>query len=113
MSGPIVGCRRRWLRTRFRRNRRIRVALGAKRGDLLRLAIRQGLLPAVLGSAVGLVVAAGLSRLISHLLFGVSATDAPTFALAAGLFVLVAFAASYPPAHRIAAQDPMIALHHE
>jgi putative ABC transport system permease protein len=88
----------------------IRQALGAQRGRILALVLRQGLGLALLGIALGIAGAAGLTRLLSSMLFGVQAIDPVTFLLAAMLFLVVAFAASYIPARRAAAVQPMAAL---
>ena len=88
----------------------IRRALGAQQGDILRLVIRQGLVLALSGIALGLGGAFALMRLMKTLLFQVSTTDPATFAAVAVLFLLAALAASYIPAHRAARIDPMAAL---
>jgi predicted permease len=88
----------------------IRQALGAQRSSILRLVLRQGLGVALMGIVAGIVGAAGLTRLLSSMLFGVKALDPVTFMLAAMLFLMVAFAASYIPARRAAAVEPMAAL---
>jgi putative ABC transport system permease protein len=88
----------------------IRMALGAKRSDILRLVLKNGLKLILLGIAFGLVGTLGVSRLISSLLFGVSATDALTL-VAASLFLTgVALFGSYVPARRAAKVDPIEAL---
>ncbi len=88
----------------------IRQALGAQRGSILALVLRQALGVALTGIAVGIAGAAALTRLLSSMLFGVKALDPVTFTLAASLFLLVAVAASYIPARRAAAVEPMAAL---
>ncbi|MFZ0802304.1 MAG: hypothetical protein WAN70_09060, partial [Terriglobales bacterium] len=72
-----------------------------------------GMLLASAGVAIGLAAALSLTRLISGLLFGVSATDPLTLIIFAGLLALVAFLANYIPASRAARIDPMVALRHE
>lgn len=88
----------------------IRRALGAQRGDILRLVVGQGLALALAGVTLGIGGALALTRVLKDLLFHVSATDPATFAGIAVLFILVALAASYFPAQRAARIDPMSAL---
>jgi ABC-type antimicrobial peptide transport system permease subunit len=84
--------------------------LGAQHGDILKLVVGQGLSLALAGVAAGVGGAVALTRVIKGLLFHVSATDPATFAGIALLFILVALAASYIPAHRATRIDPMAAL---
>jgi putative ABC transport system permease protein len=88
----------------------IRRALGAEASDILALVVGQGFRLALAGVALGLAAAFGLTRLMTTLLFHVSATDPATFAAVALLFLLVALAASYIPARRATRIDPMAAL---
>jgi len=91
----------------------VRMALGANRGDVLRLLIRQGMTTVALGVAMGLAVALALTRLMSGLLFGVSPTDPLTFAGVALLLAGVALVACYIPARRATKIDPIAALRRE
>jgi putative ABC transport system permease protein len=91
----------------------IRMALGARPRDVLKLVVGQGLVLALLGAALGVIGALALTRLMAGLLFGVSATDSATFALMALLLVGVALIASFIPARRATKVDPLQALRHE
>jgi putative ABC transport system permease protein len=91
----------------------IRLALGAQARDVLRLVIKQGMTPALLGVALGLSGAAGLTRLLKRLLFGVGPTDPLTFVAVAALLGGVAWLACWLPARRAARVDPLVALRHE
>jgi ABC-type antimicrobial peptide transport system permease subunit len=91
----------------------LRMALGARKGDVSRLVLGQGLLLAALGVVVGLGAAFGLTRLMSALLFGVEAVDPMTYGLAAVVLSAIALLASYFPARRAASVDPMVALRWE
>jgi putative ABC transport system permease protein len=91
----------------------IRLALGAQTGNVLRLVIRQGMILAFTGMAMGLAASLALTRVISTLLFGVSATDPLTFVAISLLLGAVAFLACYLPARRATKVDPMIALRYE
>jgi putative ABC transport system permease protein len=91
----------------------IRVALGASRADVLALVLRQGLVLALTGSAIGIAGALLLSRLMSSQLYGVSPTDPITFVAVSVLLTLVALAACYFPARRAMQVDPVVALKYE
>jgi putative ABC transport system permease protein len=91
----------------------VRMALGAQRGDILRMILGQGTRLALTGTAIGIAVALGLTRLIASQLFGVTATDPVTFLSVAVLIVLVALAACYIPARRAMRVDPVTALRYE
>jgi putative ABC transport system permease protein len=88
----------------------IRMSLGAARGDIFRLVLRQGLSLAAVGIAIGLAAALVLTRLMESLLYRVSVTDPLTFGAGAVLFALVALAASYIPARRATKVDPIVVL---
>jgi predicted permease len=91
----------------------IRIALGAQRADVLKMVLGQGARLAIIGVAIGLAAAAGLTRLMSKILYGVSALDPLTFTIVAVVLTLVALAACYIPARRAMNVDPIIALRYE
>jgi putative ABC transport system permease protein len=91
----------------------VRVALGAQNKDILRLIVGQGLLLALIGIVTGMAGAVALTRVMSSLLFGVSATDPLTFLVIAVLLAGVAVLACYIPARRALKIDPIVALRHE
>jgi predicted permease len=91
----------------------IRMALGAQEGDVLRLVVKQGLALAIVGAAVGIGVALGVTRYLTSMLYGVHANDPVTIGAVAVLLALVALAACYIPARRATRVDPMVALRYE
>ena len=88
----------------------IRLALGAQPGNVKALFVYRGMMLSGIGIAIGVVVAVGITRWMSSLLFGVTPVDAATFAAAASVLVIAALAASYVPARRAAAVDPVVTL---
>jgi predicted permease len=91
----------------------IRMALGARRPDVLTLVVKQGMALALMGIAAGTVLSLAMTRLISGMLFGITATDPLTFAAVAALLGTVAFLANYLPARRASKVEPMVALRYE
>lgn len=91
----------------------IRVALGAQRRDITRLVLTEGTKLALIGVAIGIAGSFALTRLLSTLLFGVSATDPLMFAAVAALLIFIALLACYIPARRAMKVDPMVALRYE
>lgn len=91
----------------------IRMALGARRPDVVALVVKQGMTLVLVGISAGTVLSLGMARLIAGMLFGISATDPLTFVGVALLLGAVAFLANYLPARRGASVDPMVALRYE
>jgi ABC-type antimicrobial peptide transport system permease subunit len=89
------------------------MALGARRPEVLVLVVKQGMALVVMGIAGGTFLSFGMTRLISGMLFGITATDPLTFIGVALLLGAVAFLANYLPARRAASVDPMVALRYE
>ena len=88
----------------------VRMALGARRRDVVALIAGQGMAPVFIGIALGLAASLALTRFLSGLLYGVKSTDLPAFAAAALVLVLVALLAAWLPARRAARVDPITAL---
>jgi putative ABC transport system permease protein len=94
----------------------VRMALGARPSDILRMVLKQGLMLAMLGLGIGVVAALGLMRVVmkkSALLFEVSSTDLTTFSIVTGTLFVVALLACYLPARRATKVDPLVALRYE
>ena len=91
----------------------VRAALGASRGNLVRMVVRQGLTLAGLGAALGVGAAAVASRMVEAMLFGVSRLDPATYLMVLGVLAVVAAVACWVPAAHAAAVDPMRALRNE
>ena len=91
----------------------IRMALGAQRENILRLTIHEGIVDAVTGVVMGLILSLALTQLMASMLYGVKAHDWLTFLVVPLLLLLIAVIASYIPARRATEVDPMIALRNE
>jgi predicted permease len=102
-----------YLVTQSTRDIGVRVALGARPGDIIGMVVRQGMELSALGILAGLAGAAALTRVMGSLLFGVSTTDLATFAAVPALLAAVAFAATVIPALRATRVDPIVALRDE
>ncbi len=103
----------RYLVTRRTREIGIRLALGARRGDVLELVLGEGLRPVVGGVVVGAAVAVAAARLMRTLVFGIVPVDPASFALAGASLVVVALVAAWIPARRATAVDPLVTLREE
>jgi putative ABC transport system permease protein len=102
-----------YLVTQSTRDIGVRVALGARPANILSMVLRQGMALLALGILAGLLGAAVTTRVMTSLLFGVSATDAVTFAAVPAILALIGLAAIIIPAFRATAVDPIIALRDE
>jgi ABC-type antimicrobial peptide transport system permease subunit len=91
----------------------IRVALGAQKGDVLRMVLEQGFKLTLIGVSIGIGVAFGVIRFLSSLLYGIKPTDLLTLVTVSTILIAVALLACYIPARRAVKVDPMVALRHE
>jgi putative ABC transport system permease protein len=91
----------------------IRMALGARQHDVVKMVVKEGLLLAMIGIAIGIFFSLPSTRLLSTLLYLVSPTDPMIFQICSVFFLALGFLASYVPARRAAAVDPIYALRHE
>ena len=91
----------------------IRMALGARRRDVLGMVVVRGALLTVAGLAAGIVIALAVTRLLATLLFGVAPTDLETFTCVSAALLAARLAASYLPARRATRVDPLVALRYE
>jgi len=98
---------------RRRREIGIRMALGARRADVVRMILQRGIRLTVIGCAIGLLLAAGASQVLVVFLFGVAPHDPAVFGGAVVFFALIGLAACYLPARRATAVDPLVALRYE
>jgi putative ABC transport system permease protein len=99
--------------TRRTREIGVRIALGAERGDLIRMVLAESMRLVVLGSATGVLVAAAASRLLTALLFGIPTLDPVTFGGTIVLFAAIGLTASYVPVCRALRINPVEALRYE
>jgi ABC-type antimicrobial peptide transport system permease subunit len=99
--------------TRRTREVGIRMALGAQRGDVVRMIVEESLVPVLMGMGIGLAGALALIRLVASLLYGVAPSDPGSIVLAVAAMVAVSLVATAIPARRAAKVDPMVALRYE
>jgi putative ABC transport system permease protein len=99
--------------TQRRRENAIRMALGARQGQVLVSVMRQGLILVLVGTAIGIASSLALSRILSGMLYGITALDPATFTVVPALLIAVALLACYLPARRATRVDPMVALRYE
>lgn len=99
-----------YLATRRTREIGIRIALGARRADVLRLVLREGVTTVATGTALGLLLALGASRFLTHFSFGINSTDLTTLVAASTVLGVAALAAAWVPALRATRVDPVVAL---
>jgi putative ABC transport system permease protein len=91
----------------------VRMALGARRGEVVRMVVQQGMATAAAGIAVGAAAALGLTRVMGSLLYEIAPTDGPTFAVVCSVLAAAAFLACCLPALRASKVDPVVALRYE
>ncbi len=91
----------------------IRMAIGARKGDVLRLILRESTRPVLAGLFAGIILATGASLLLHGVLYGLNGVDVPSFAGVSLLFLAIALLAAYPPSRRAMHVDPMVALREE
>jgi ABC-type antimicrobial peptide transport system permease subunit len=99
--------------TRRTREIGIRIALGAQRGDVIRMILREGLSLIAIGSTIGVALAAAVSRVLAGFLFGIPPADPVTFGSTTVLFAAIGLAACYLPVLRATRIDPQYALRHQ